>query len=273
MSKASQHLEPWQIEEYLTYLISRSSDPPMDSEQKGSKNDDYERIEERKDFLQWEHHISECDQCAGKMHLLYTHAQTFQDWDVRSDNAYVLQTHMRKALEHAAAICSDNTIRQRLLEWKAKEGGLSQAAVKIFLKAKQMGRRLVSQISMEGVSSILHPKAHFGFEYANVGLSGRSLDKARPIHDKTTVSLIEGSADLDMRISIDNQIQGFHIRMEGKENQKIPIFLIFRKNLSDKPILCMMEYDQQAKAWISEISDLLPGEYLLAVEPLHSLKS
>ncbi len=241
----TEHLNESQKEKYLKYL----------------QNQELEKLD-LKELTEIEAHLYECDHCSENIREEYELLIFLRNWTLQKDNETVEKANLIRLLRKKKENTNQERINAAIDKMLGNINSLTYSAVKIYMKAKKTGKRLLSQITFD--------KNNSPYSYETVLDMSRGEESCKKIKTLTKVNTSDKDEDR-MTIALDEKENKITvtIKKENCADEISPIIGLIStsENNSDMDILNLKEsyYDDTHYEYTCVFENLDSGRYYLFI--------
>lgn len=237
----AQHISEHQIEQYLKFL----------------NKEDLEQLNPQ-DITDIEEHLADCEKCGEKLAKAFEINQFVTNWNFDQFKKTVEQAKILKILQEQQkrATIETQTLIDKLITNITQ---INQNALEIYMKAKQKGKRLLSQITFDPAAS--------PFQYAMSVEGARGEEGTKPVKNLTRVITSEKIKDA-INVDLDESNKQLTITIKATDKKQNLILLnIGTTNEHDQLVTQTGTYDEQTQTVTYVFKNLEQGKYFLFFEP------
>ena len=237
----AQHISEHQIEQYLKFL----------------NNEDLEQLNPQ-DITEIEEHLADCEECGEKLAKAFEINQFVTDWNFNQFKKTVEQAKILRILQEQQKTAKEET--QTLIDKLITNiSHINHNALEIYMKAKQKGKRFLSQIAFDPVAS--------PFQYALSAEGARGEEGAKEAKNLTKV-MTSGKIKDAINVNLDETNKQLTITIKATDKKQNLILLnIGSKDAHQQIISQTGTYDEQTQTATYVFKNLEQGKYFLFFEP------
>ncbi len=238
----AQHISDGQIEQYLKFL--NKEEPEQLNPQ---------------DITEIEEHLADCEKCGEKMAKAYEIQEYVAKWDFNKFKKTVEQANILRILQTQKEKNTNKETQTLIDKLITNVSKINQNTLEIYMKAKQKGKRLLSQIAFDPAAS--------PFQYALSTEGARGEEGAKPVKNMTSV-MTSGKIKDAIKVDLDEANKQLTITIKATDKKQNLILLnIGSKDAHQQLISQAGTYDEQTQTHTFIFKDLEQGKYFLFFEP------
>ena len=210
-----------------------------------------------------EEHLANCDPCTAMARNVRAFDEAW-DWTAEGHRALYQRELLARALE--AAETDKPALRDRLRTWRQRWAGLAEAALRVAVKASAATVSVVA----EGLDGLARPGSTWRFSPAEQAQSARGAPADETVSALLTTAVRPATPRARVAVR-GGQMTEVEVRIDDlAPDAPSPVVLLIALELGQARSVRVVEAERRPGATyhIARFSNLAPGEYVVAFEPL-----
>jgi len=243
------HIDKNKLEEYIINYYFQGESPG--------------ESEKEMDCIKIEQHISECDECTQKAHVIFNELKDISNWTVYEDNQALLNLRVYDTLKALEAKTENAEIKFRLSRWLEDFKGLAGGTFRVLMDMYTNGKRKTTKMITEGVDKF-NAKNSMMFNYSMELTPTRGGEKEIVVNYN---KLESENTDISLKIYLNKKKRMLHVEFMADETKELPIGILLPSKATGNSRLKQPVYNEQQKKWEIIFEDIAEGEYYFMFEP------
>ena len=211
-----------------------------------------------------EEHLAECSECTEQARKMYILTHALSQWTARAHGEAYARVALVEGMRQAEArVVTDATWRERIRRWRERRDAAAEEVVRVVMGAAGTASSVVSA----GLEAIARPATGAVLTHAAVRTRGSVRRRGGDAEAPTSVAVTPGRLQASVQVREEGRLVVVTVD-DLPEDDAPPLVLLVAIAEETDPVVKELESEPGAERLIARFEDLVPGDYLVAFEPL-----